>query len=101
MKIIKGDTIKIIAGKDRGKTGKVIKVLPEDGKILIEGLNLYKKRVKPKKTGEKGQTVLVPRPLEASNALAVCKSCIRGVRVGYRLSGDKKERYCKKCGAGV
>ncbi len=101
MKIHKGDTIKIIIGKDSGKTGKVLKVIPKKDKILIEGLNLFKKHVRPKKTGEKGQTILVPRPINVSNAMILCASCGRPTKIGYRLEGGKKERICKKCKAKI
>ncbi|MEK7482072.1 MAG: 50S ribosomal protein L24 [Patescibacteria group bacterium] len=101
MKIHKGDTIKIITGKDSGKTGKVLKVIPKKDKILIEGLNLFKKHVRPKKQGEKGQTILVPRPINVSNAMILCASCGQAVKIGYRLEGEKKERICKKCKAKI
>ena len=99
MKIKKNDNIKIMAGKDAGKNGKVLRVFPEKNKILVEGLNLYKKRVRPKNQGEKGQTVSVPRPIDASNIMLVCSACGRAVRVGYRVEGKTKKRYCKKCSA--
>ncbi len=99
MKIHKGDTIKIITGKDRGKTGKLLKVFPLKNKILIEGLNIYKKHVRPKQQGEKGQTVLVPRPIDISNVMLVCPSCGQAARVGYRLEAGSKKRYCRKCNA--
>lgn len=107
MKIKKGDTVKIISGKDRGKTGTVIRVFSVRGgedvasKISVEGINLYKKRVRPKRQGEKGQTVLVPRPLAASNVKLVCKNCKRATRVGMRIEGGRKVRYCKKCKAAI
>lgn len=101
MRIRKNDTIKIITGKDKGKTGKVLKVLLKKNKILIEGLNLYKKHVRPKRQGEKGEIVLVPRPIDASNIMLVCSSCNRAVRVGYRFEGEIKVRYCKKCKAKI
>jgi len=101
MRIIKGDTIKIMAGKDKDKQGKVLKVLPKTGKVLVEGLNLYKKRVRPKRQGEKGQIVSVPRPIDASNAMIICPSCGKAVRTGYRLEKDKKTRICRKCGAKI
>ncbi len=101
MRIIKDDTIKIMAGKDRNKHGKVLKVLPKTGKILVEGLNLYKKRVRPKRQGEKGQVVSVPRPIDASNAMIVCPSCGKAVRIGYRYENKNKIRYCKKCKAKI
>ncbi len=99
MRIKKNDTVKIIVGKDSGKSGKVLKVFPKEKKILVEGLNLYKKRVRPKKQGEKGQTVLVPRPLDVSNVMIVCPNCAKTVRVGSRFDGEKKSRICKKCSA--
>jgi large subunit ribosomal protein L24 len=99
MKIKKGDTIKIMVGKDKGKTGKVLKALPGNGTVSVEGLNLYKKHVKPKQQGEKGQTVLVLRPIRISNVMIICPSCARAVRVGYRVNNKGKTRICKKCGA--
>jgi large subunit ribosomal protein L24 len=99
MKIRKNDTIKIIAGKDKGKTGKVLNVFPKKNKILIEGLNLYKKHIRPKREGEKGEIVLVPRAINVSNVMLVCPSCNRATRVGYRIESQKKMRICRKCKA--
>ncbi len=99
MKIHKGDNIKITTGKDTGKSGKVLKVFPDKNKILIEGLNLYKKHVRPKNQGEKGQVVSVPRPIDASNVMLVCSSCGGAVKIGYRVEEKTKKRYCKKCSA--
>lgn len=101
MKIKKGDTIKIISGKDKGKTGKVLKVLIKKNKVLIDGLNLYKKHVRPKREGEKGQTVSVPRPMNVSNAMLVCSSCAQTTRVGYGFNNKTKKRICKKCEATI
>ena len=99
MHIHKGDQVKILVGKDRGKTGKVLRVFPEDERVLIEGLNLFKKRVRPKRQGQKGEIVSIPRPLHASSVQLVCSSCKKPSRVGFREEGGKKVRYCKKCGA--
>ena len=63
----KGDTVQIIAGKDKGKTGKVLKALPSQNRVLVEGINVYKKHVKPRSAEEKGQTVMIPRSIHASN----------------------------------
>ncbi len=101
MKIIKGDTVKIISGKDRGKTGSVIRTLPSSGKVVVEGLNVVKKRVRPRKQGEKGQTVSVPRPMSASNVMLVCASCKEPTRIGNRMEDARKVRYCKKCKAKI
>lgn len=101
MKIHKNDTIKIIAGKDKGKSAKVLKILSAKGKVLVEGLNLYKKHVRPKRQGEKGQMVLVPRPIDVSNTMLVCSNCGKAVRTGFHFNGEKKLRICKKCGAKI
>ena len=99
MKLKKGDHIKILTGKDRGKTGIVLKAFPEEERISVDGLNLYKKRTKPRRQGQKGETVLVPRPFPASKAAIVCSSCKMPTRVGFRVEGKSKSRYCKKCEA--
>jgi large subunit ribosomal protein L24 len=97
MKIKKGDNIKVISGKDRGKTGTVITAFPDMDKVMIDGLNTFKKRSRPKKQGEKGQTVLVPRPFPASKVMVVCGNCKSPTRIGYRIEKGTKARYCKKC----
>ncbi len=99
--IKKGDTVKIIAGKDRGKTGKVLKTYPTQERVLVEGVNLYAKHVRPKTANEKGQKVIVPRPLQISNVQIVCPSCGKPSRVGRQITQGKKERVCKRCGARI
>lgn len=99
MNIKKGDSVKIMTGKDSGKTGKVMKVDSKNLTVLIEGLNMFKKHVRPKKQGEKGQTVSLPRPLTISKIMLICPNCKKAVRVGYRFEkeGAVKTRYCRKC----
>ncbi|MCX8016022.1 MAG: 50S ribosomal protein L24 [Patescibacteria group bacterium] len=97
LKFKKGDEVIMLIGKDRGKKGKIIKVLPHANKVVVEGLNLIKKHLRPKRQGEKGEIVSLPRPVNASNVALWCSSCGKGVRVGYRFEGDKKIRICKKC----
>lgn len=63
----KGDVIRVLTGKDKGKTGKVIKTLPKDNQVIVEGINVYKKHVRPRTQQEKGQTVMVPRPMSVAN----------------------------------
>ena len=99
MKLKKGDNVKILGGRDRGKTGTVLAVLPDEGRVTVEGLNLMKKRVRPRKSGEKGQIVSIARPLPASRVAIVCKNCNRATRVGFRMEGESKTRFCKKCEA--
>lgn len=100
MKIKKNDTVLIISGKDRKKTGKVLEVFPKDNRIIVENINIVKKHIRPKRTGEKGQRVEVPRPLDVSNVKLICPKCKKPVRVGYRLvqkGKERKTRVCKKC----
>jgi len=96
MKLKKGDQVKIISGKERGKS-----VFPEASRITVEGINLYKKRIRPKQQGQKGETVLVARPFAASNAMIVCSNCKKQTRVGFKAEGNQKMRICKKCGAKI
>jgi len=98
MKIKKGDMVKIMAGKDRGKTGKVTKVIPSEEKIIVEGMNIKKKHIRPKKQGQKGHIASILAPFYAANAMIICSSCGKTTRTGYKLEGEKKTRFCKKCG---
>jgi len=99
MYIKKGDTVKILSGKDRGKAGAVLHAFPATGRVSIEGMNLYKKRSRPKRQGQKGETVLVVRPLDVSKVMLVCRVCKRPARIGHRTDGNTRVRYCKKCNA--
>ena len=101
MKLKKGDQVKIISGKERGKSGAVIHVFSKESKITVEGINLYKKRIRPKQQGQKGETVLVARPFAASNAMILCSNCKKQARVGFNVIGNEKVRVCKKCGAKI
>jgi len=97
MRIKKGDQIQVIAGKDKGKKGQVIRVLPSLGKIVVEKINMVKKHSKPKKEGEKGQIVEIPAPFDASNAMVVCPECAKATRLEYVVKKGNKSRVCKKC----
>ncbi|HLM84091.1 MAG TPA: 50S ribosomal protein L24 [Candidatus Bathyarchaeia archaeon] len=101
MKIKKGDNVKMLSGKDRGKTGKVSYVLPRAGKAIVDGLNLVKKHIRPKKQGEKGQRVSVPASVDFSNLMLVCPKCSKPSRVGYKVTEKSKFRICKKCGSEI
>lgn len=90
MKIKKGDKVFVRQGDYRGKTSKVVKALPKEQKVVVEGVNVVKKRIRPQKEGEKGKTVEAPLPIPASRVQLVCGSC-GPTRVG-------KDRVCKKCG---
>jgi len=97
MDIKKGDTVIIISGKDRGKSGKVSEALPKDNKIVVEGLNIIRKHVRPKRQGEKGQRVEVPRAIDVSNVKIICSKCKQAARIGHQIIGENKTRICKKC----
>lgn len=99
MKIKKNDQVKILAGKDSGKTGKVSRVLASEGKVIVEGLNLVKKHVRPRREGEKGQRVEVAGKIDMSNVMLVCPKCGKTARIGYKVSDTDKFRICKKCNA--
>lgn len=98
MKIKTGDKIKIINGKDKGKTGKVLQVFPAKKLVSVEGRNLLIKHLRPRKQGEKGQRIEFPAPFSATNVMLVCPKCGKDVRVEYKiLENKKKARICKKC----
>jgi len=98
MKIKKGDKIKIIAGKDRGREGVVERVIPKEEKAVITGCNLYKKHVKPRHEGEKGGVIEIARPLNIAKMALICPKCKKATRVGYKVQGKEKFRVCRKCG---
>lgn len=98
MKVKKNDNVIILSGKDRGKKGKVLRSMPKDGLVIVEGVNLAKKRQKARKAGQKGQVINYSLPVKVSNVALFCANCGKGVRVGLKLIGDKKVRVCRKCG---
>ncbi len=102
MKIKTGDKVKILTGKDSGKTGKVLQVFPSDNRASVEGLNILIKHLRPRRQGEKGQRVEFPASVDLSNLALVCPKCKKETRVGYQINKDdkgksKKFRVCKKC----
>jgi large subunit ribosomal protein L24 len=102
MKLKKGDKIKVIAGKDKGKKGKILQIYAERNKVAVEGVNLAIKHVRPRKENEKGQKVEFPAPINISNLMLLCPKCNRGTRIAYKLikQGQEKSsklRICAKC----
>lgn len=89
----------VIKGRDRGKKGRVLKVFPKEGRVQIEGVNVRKKHAKPKRGGQKGQTVELFVPLSVSNCQLLCPKCGKPARIGMRAEGKelKKFRICKRC----
>ncbi|MEI7452006.1 MAG: 50S ribosomal protein L24 [Candidatus Falkowbacteria bacterium] len=102
MNIKKNDNVKVLTGKDRGKSGKILQVMPEAGKVSVEGLNLLIKHLRPSKRGEKGQRIEFPSFVNASNVAVVCPKCGKTTRIAYKIvksedGKSKKYRVCKKC----
>lgn len=101
MKIKKDDTVLIITGKDKGKKGRVLRALPKINKVVVEGVNLRKKHVRPRRAGEKGQIIEILAPIDVSNLKLLCPKCSKPARIGYKILEVKgkrrKIRICKKC----
>lgn len=114
MKIRKGDKVQIIKGRDRVKKtksgdkttkanqGKVIQVLVKEKKVVVEGLNMLVKHMRPRKQGEKGQKIEFPSPINIANVMLVCPKCNQATRVGYKIletdvKSKRKIRICRKC----
>jgi large subunit ribosomal protein L24 len=99
MKVRKGDTVVVISGNDRGKMGKVLKVEPNSGRIIVEGIHFIKRHTRPSQRSQKGGIVEKEAPIHASDVLVYCSKCDRGVRVGRKILQDKRRvRYCRRCG---
>lgn len=99
MKIKKGDTVFVTSGKAKGKTGPVLRVIKDTDRVMIDGINLYKKFVKSRTPGTPTQQIELPRSINISNVALVCPSCKKPTRIGYKVDGDTKSRVCKKCNA--
>ncbi len=97
MRLRKGDMVRLLRGRDRGKKGKVMAVFPREQRLVIEGLNLVKKHVRPRRAGEKGQRVSVPAPVPVSNVQLICPHCKKSTRVGIVHDQDGVSRLCKQC----
>lgn len=95
--IRKGDMVQIIAGREKGKTGKVLKVLRDANRIVVEKLNVVKRHTRPSQKNPQGGIVEKEASLAYSNVLLLCPKCNRGVRVARKIEGGKKIRSCKKC----
>ena len=100
--IKKNDMVKIISGKEQGKTGKVLRVLPEKGRVVVESLNVIKRHTRPNQLYPEGGILEKEAPLSISNVMLICGSCNQPTRTGVRLLEDgSKTRYCKKCNESV
>ena len=96
LKIKKGDTVKVIAGKDNGKEGQVVSVDPKNGKVVVEGVNVVKKHTKPSMANQNGGIITKEAPIDASNVMYVHKG--KTTRIGFKMENDKKVRFAKSTG---
>ena len=98
MKIKKGDTVEVLSGNDKGKTGEVLEVIPKMQRVIVKGVNIRKKHIKPRKQGEEGGIIPVECSIHSSKVNVVCPKCNKATRVGVIKEGKEKIRVCKKCG---
>ena len=99
MKLKKGDTVKVLSGNDKGKTGEILEILPKSSKIIVKDVNIRKKHTKPRRQGEEGGIIPSEYPIHISKVAVVCPKCGKAVKIGYKVEKDQKVRVCKKCGA--
>ena len=99
MKVKKGDTVQVLSGNDKGKKGEVLEVIPKDSKVVVKGVNVRKKHIKPRKQGDEGGIISVECAINSSKVNVICPKCGKSTRVEYKIENDKKVRVCKKCGA--
>ena len=99
MKLIKGDEVKVVLGKDKGKTGKVEQVFAKENAVLVTGVNQYKRHRKARQEGEVSDITTITKPLTVAKVQLICPKCKKITRVGYKMEKDKKVRVCRKCNA--
>lgn len=96
-KIKKGDTVKILLGKDSGKTGKVEKIFSKNDQVFVTGINVVKRHIKKGVAGNEGSIIDITKPINISNVSLICPNCHKSTRVGFRIEGQSKLRICRKC----
>jgi len=96
-KLRKDDTVKVVNGRERGKTGRVLQIDQEKGRVVVEGINMVKKAIRPSGQNKKGGIISIEAAVHISNLMIVCKKC-GPVRIGRRPEGGQKIRFCRKCG---
>lgn len=101
LNVKKGDNVLVIAGKDKGKTGKVLTAIPQDNAVIVSGVNIISKHKKPRSAQDKGGIMKAEGKINASNVQIICPTCGKATRIANKLEGDKKVRVCKKCNANL
>lgn len=99
MNVKKGDKVQVISGKDKGAQGEVLRAMPAEGKVIVEGVAIVKKHQKPTQMGQQGGIVEREAAIDVSNVMLICPKCGKPTRVGHAGTGKNKKRVCKKCGA--
>ncbi len=101
LNVKRDDTVIVISGKDKGKKGKVMTAHPEEGRVVVQNVNMVTRHTKPRKQGEQGGRIHKEGSVDASNVMLICPKCDKPTRVGHAVSGDKKVRVCKNCGKNI
>ena len=101
LNIKKGDSVIVLTGKDAGKKGKVLRAIPSEEKVIVEGVNVATKHKKPRNQGDVGGIVKVEAPIHVSNVMVICPKCNKPTKVGHLKTENGKVRICKKCGAQI
>ena len=99
MRIKKGDNVQVLSGNDKGKTGEVLEIILKSRKIIVKGVNIRKKHIKPRKQGEEGGIIPLECAIYSDKVNVVCPKCNKPTRIKYEMDKDKKVRVCQKCGA--
>ena len=99
MKLRKGDNVIVLSGNDKGKTGEVLEIIKTKKEIIVKGIKIRKKHVKPRKAGEEGGIIPSEFPIHSSKVALLCPKCGKATKIGYKIEDNKKVRICKKCGA--
>lgn len=98
MHVKRGDNVMVIAGKDKGKEGKIVTAIPSKGKVVVEGVAIVKKHQKARMQGQESGIIHMEAPIDASNVMRICSKCGKPARTGIKILEDgSKVRYCKKC----
>lgn len=97
MKLKKGDEVEVIKGKDKGKVRRIEKTLPKEGKVLVAGVNNFKKHLKARSQKQPSEIITIQKPLAIASVRLICSKCRAKTRVGYTVEEGKKMRVCKKC----
>lgn len=98
-KLKTGDTVRVILGKDRGKLGKILAVIPRSERVIVDAIGMVKKHIRARRAGEKGQRVSVASAIPWSNVQLICPACKKGTRIGILRGAGVRTRVCKKCSA--